>query len=259
MSGSKSNQIFSTPYRHLSKVYDQMQADRFSARMAEYTIELLRKLKRSPKRVFDLCCGTGTASVLFAERGLEVVGLDRSQDMLKIARKKIDSKKLAVRLYRRALPRFDLPQNLPRFDLAVSYYDSLNYQILKNDLQRTFRGVHNLLEPRGIFIFDMNTAWTLENIWTRTNARVREDSAWFWKAEYRPAKKIAELQTTMFVKKNNRWDRFDELHVERGYEISELEQMLRQAGMKVLAVYDCFKFVKPTEETPRIALVAQRV
>ncbi len=48
-------------------------------------------LKHEPKRVLDLCCGTGDLAVTVCrleERGVRVVGLDYSPPMLEIARQK---------------------------------------------------------------------------------------------------------------------------------------------------------------------------
>ena len=38
--------------------------------------------------LLDLACGTGTLSLLLAEKGYEVIGVDASEDMLSIAQEK---------------------------------------------------------------------------------------------------------------------------------------------------------------------------
>lgn len=49
---------------------------------------LLAHLPPAPARVLDLGCGTGSLSVLLAEQGYEVTGLDLSDEMLAVAREK---------------------------------------------------------------------------------------------------------------------------------------------------------------------------
>ncbi len=44
-------------------------------------------------RVLDVGCGTGQATALFANRGFEVVGLDISEEMIKVANEKFSSHK----------------------------------------------------------------------------------------------------------------------------------------------------------------------
>jgi len=247
------------PYQFLSKIYDEMQGDRFSVRMVQYTFDLLRRVKFRPETVLDLCCGTGTAAILMHEFGMEVHALDGSKEMLRVARRKFREREFKIKVYRQVLPGLDIPNMKGKFDLVTCFYDSLNYLLLKNDLYRTFRKVHQLLAPGGFFVFDMNTPWALENIWTKGYARETEDTAWFWRADYTPAKKIAGLKTTIFVKKGKSWKRYDELHNERGYENEELERMLKRAGFEVVNLFDCFKFEKPHETTPRIAVAARKL
>jgi len=246
-------------YQFLSQVYDQMEGDRFSVRMVQYAFDLMRRLKYRPARVLDLCCGTGTAAILMAECGLEVSGLDGSKEMLKVARRKFRERDHDIKLYQQVMPEIELPQMNGKFDLVTSFYDSLNYLTLKNDLYRTFRKVQQLLKPGGYFIFDMNTPWALENIWTQTYAGDRKDIAWIWNGKYTPAKKTAELKTTMFLRKGNSWKRYDEIHIERGYENGELEEMLKRAGFEIDILFECFKFEKPNEKSPRVAFAARKI
>ncbi len=246
----------SVPYQHLSKVYDLLQTGAFSAKMVDYAFDLLRRLKHQPTRVLDLCCGTGTAAVLMAQRGLEVHALDGSAEMLKIARRKFRDSGCMLKSYHQTLPKISLPQLKGKIDLVTCFYDSLNYVTVKHDLLETFKRVHRLMTPEGVFIFDMNTPWGLETYWTKTNAGHQEGMAWIWKADYIPAKKIADLLAITFVKSGKSWQRYDEHHVERGYDISELTTLLHRAEMKIALLYKCFTFNEPDEETGRIAIAA---
>lgn len=58
---------------------------------AEWTALLLGVLPEASATVLDLGCGTGTLSVLLAEHGYDVTGLDSSLGMLDQARAKADS------------------------------------------------------------------------------------------------------------------------------------------------------------------------
>jgi len=245
-----------TPYQYLARIYDYMQGDKFSARMVQYTFDILQRLKYSPHRVLDLCCGTGTAASIFAECGMEVYGLDGSKEMLAVAREKFKGHKQKIKLYHQQMPDIRLPHLTGSLDMVTCYFDSLNYLLLKNDLLNTFKKTHDLLVRGGLFIFDMNTPWALENIWTKTYADERDDMAWIWKGDYSAAKQISRLKTTMFIKKGNGWLRYDEIHVERGYDNITVRRLLNRAGFKVKYLHDCFKFVAPGKNCTRIAVVA---
>ena len=45
---------------------------------------------RPGERALDLCCGTGDIALAFARQGLEVAGLDFSEPMLAVARRRLD-------------------------------------------------------------------------------------------------------------------------------------------------------------------------
>ncbi|MGI9158106.1 MAG: class I SAM-dependent methyltransferase, partial [Marmoricola sp.] len=58
---------------------------------------LLDVLPTAPARIADLGCGTGTLSVLLAEEGYDVTGLDVSPEMIARAKAKARAAEVAVR------------------------------------------------------------------------------------------------------------------------------------------------------------------
>lgn len=59
----------------------------------------------------DAGCGTGRLLVPFLEAGLDVDGVDVSQDMLSLCRKKAEAKELSPQLYRQTLHELNLPRS----------------------------------------------------------------------------------------------------------------------------------------------------
>lgn len=104
--------------------------------------------------MLELACGTG--SVLAHLRGdYEVTGVDRSRPMLELAAAKLPGVELVhgdmteVRLGR-------------RFDAVLCLYDSINHVVRFEDWERTFDTAVAHLQPRGIFVFDMNSEERLD-------------------------------------------------------------------------------------------------
>jgi ubiquinone/menaquinone biosynthesis C-methylase UbiE len=58
----------------------------------------LDKIGPGEKRILDVGVGTGFLSIMLAEIGYSVVGVDLSEEMIKNARKKMDARGLKVRL-----------------------------------------------------------------------------------------------------------------------------------------------------------------
>ena len=102
----------------------------------------------SPKlRLVELGCGTGDEALTLADRGTEIIALDPSEGMLRIARAKAASRVLGTRIrFVRAAAR-DLPQlrnslNQP-LDGGYAAF-SLAYE---PDLRPVAEGLHMLLRP----------------------------------------------------------------------------------------------------------------
>ncbi len=252
------------PYNRFAKLYDRMDTGRYSSKMLDYTFRLLERYHFTPKRVLDLACGTGTAAVLMAKNGLEVTGLDRSKEMLKVARKKAINERVPVRYINQQLQNFEIISKdskiTEQFDLITCFYDSLNYLLKERELKNCFGQVAKHLRPGGYFVFDMNTHRALKHIWTKNiNAGVEKDLAWVWNSEFDDDKKTANLKAVFFIKKGQHWERFEEMHIERAYPNSTIKKFLLQNGFQIKGLYRCFYFRKPTVNTGRIAVVAQRL
>ena len=254
------------PYDQFGTVYDMIGHDRFSIRMAEYALEILKKFKFEPHDGLDLCCGTGSAVRTFADQGIAMSGLDRSPQMLAIARQKLANRH--VKLYRQELPRFAIKNaasgrhsSVQQFDFVTCFFDSLNYLHDERQLLATFKAVRRHLRPGGWFIFDMNTPYHLRVVFTdqRPFSGVRDNVAWIFRNGPTRTPDAADMLLTFFVKRGKHWQRFDEIHRERAYSNQVITSALRDAGFQVKGKYRCLSFEPPTRKTMRVCCAARRV
>lgn len=99
--------------------------------------------------VLDVCCGTGLMTAALRDRGLHVVGVDASEEMLQRARDLLGPDPVLVA---GALP------NLPvegLFDAAVSTLDGLNYLPLE-DFRASLAAIATRVRPGGWLVFDLH-------------------------------------------------------------------------------------------------------
>ncbi|MCX6835816.1 MAG: class I SAM-dependent methyltransferase [candidate division Zixibacteria bacterium] len=253
------------PYDQFSTVYDMIGHDRFSISMAEYALEIMKRFKVEPHDALDLCCGTGSAVRVFADQGIAMCGLDRSPQMLVIARQKLQDRH--VKLYRQELPHFEIKtttsgkrSSVQQFDLVTCFFDSLNYLRDERQLRATFKAVRRHLRPGGWFIFDMNTPYHLKTVFTdqKPYAGVNDNVAWIFRNGSTNTPDSADLLLTFFVKRGKRWERFDEIHRERAYSNPAIAAALRDAGLQVKGMYRCLSFERPTRKTMRVCFVVRR-
>ena len=72
-------------YESLAFSYDSLTRDIPYEEMLSYMEALLQKHGIQPQSVLDLACGTGSMSVLLAQKGYQVLAADLSEDMLAMA------------------------------------------------------------------------------------------------------------------------------------------------------------------------------
>lgn len=217
----------------------------------------LLALETEKNLVLDLGCGTGTLTELMAKKGYDMIGVDNSGEMLSIAMQKAEKSGNQI-LY--------LCQDMRELDLystvgcIYSVCDSLNYLLEEEDMEETFKQVHNYLHPGGIFVFDFNTLYKYrEVIGDTTIAENREDCSFIWENYFYEEEHVNEYDVTIFVKEKEGGDtfrRFEETHYQRGYTKKEMEAFVKKAGMKLLLTLDADTKKAPTAKSERIYMVA---
>ena len=78
-------------YGDFSLVYDSLTEDVDYKGRTEYLYGLFKSFGAEPQLLLDLACGTGSFSLEFANLGVDVIGVDPSEDMLSVAREKAES------------------------------------------------------------------------------------------------------------------------------------------------------------------------
>ncbi len=147
-------------------------------------------------------------------------------------------------------------------DCILSICDSINYILEEEELLQVFKLVNNYLEPKGLFIFDINTTYKFKNILASNSfSETTEDSAYTLENYFDEDESINEFYTNFFIKdeSTNLYHRFEEIHYEKAYEIEKIKELLEKAGLKFLAVYDEITFNEPKENSERVFFVAQEI
>ena len=169
-------------YTGFAEVYDTFMDNIDYSAWSEYVIRILKDYGIEDGLILDLGCGTGSMTELLARAGYDMTGIDMSEDMLNIAMKKREQSGHDI-LY--------LCQEMQEFELygtvraIVSICDCINYVTEKEDVIQTFRLVNNYLDPKGLFIFDMNTPYKFrEQLGDHTFAENRDECSIIWENLY---------------------------------------------------------------------------
>ncbi len=104
--------------------------------------------------ILDLCCGNGRHSIELARRGYRnVVGLDYSGELLRVARKRAEEEGLRVRFKQGDARNLPFPSGT--FDAVIMMGNSFGYFADPLDDLRVLREVHRVLRPYGKFLIDV--------------------------------------------------------------------------------------------------------
>ena len=145
----------------------------------------------------------------------------------------------------------------------VSLCDSVNYITEPEELTHVFSLVNNYLDPDGLFIFDFHTEHYYRDVVAEaTIAEDRDDISFIWDNYYDEAEAINELALSLFVKEpsdadDNLFRKYEELHVQKGYTLKQMKQMVADSGLTLLAAYDAFTHKPADEECERIYIIAK--
>lgn len=141
-------------YERFSSFYDAVMDD--PGPRAEQVNDWIDRYLPQVSSLLELGCGTG--SILARLRSIpSLTGLDRSPEMLAVAREKVP----AARLLEGNMKGFSLEET---FDVVVCVFDSLNHLLSFEDWQSMFDAVHHHLNDGGLFIFDVNTLGELRRL-----------------------------------------------------------------------------------------------
>lgn len=143
-----------TPFGRYAECYDLFYRDKDYRGEAAYVDRAIRRWRPQAASLLELGCGTGRYSEVFAERGYTVVGVDRSEEMLRRARARFAGRPdLAGRVHLQA---GDLRhyRDGAAYDAVVALFHVVGYMETDADLAAAFSTARRHLKSGGIFAFD---------------------------------------------------------------------------------------------------------
>lgn len=218
-----------TVFASYGKYYDLLNAEKDYKGEAEYVARFLE----NARTVLELGCGTGRHAQMLAGGGFQVCGVDRSEEMLSLAR-------------RRSVPAAELVLGDARtfrhgrtFDAVIALFHVVSYQVVQSDFEALLSTARAHLNPGGVFLFDV---WYGPAVLTdRPEQRVRrfEDEHLRVIRTSRPRMSPNEnaVDVTFDIevcdKQNGQTHFIQETHRMRYFFVPELAAALRNAGFEL--------------------------
>lgn len=244
-------------YSQFANVYDLLMGDVDYKKRTSYLLKLFKKYDKKPTLLLDLACGTGSFSLEMVKEGIEVIGVDMSEDMLSVAREKSAEEKRDILFLCQKAEELDLYGTV---DGAICCMDSLNHITDPRNLKKAIKKVSLFMEADRLFIFDVNTPYKHEHILANETFVFEENEIFcVWQNKYNAKKGITDISLEFFEKKeNDKYIRYSESFSERAYTEEKLKKVLTESGFETIAVLDDMTMKSPKENSDRMIFVARK-
>ena len=138
-------------YGCFADVYDTLTSNIDYKELAGYYDRIITSHGGKRGILLDLACGTGSMSMQFSALGYDVIGVDLSTEMLSVAKEKPHKN---IEYLCQDMCELDMYGTI---DVTVCVLDSINHLDSKEDILRCFKSVSLFCDPKGLFVFDINT------------------------------------------------------------------------------------------------------
>lgn len=243
-------------YTDFARIYDELMDETPYMEWCRWIVSRLWENGIRDGLVLDLGCGTGNLTELLYTAGYDMIGVDASADMLEQAVRKKEEANIDVLYLMQEMEAFELYGTVRA---VVCCCDCINYLTEPEALLRCFKLVNNYLDPGGLFLFDFNTVHKYrDEIGDAVIAENREDCSFIWENTYDEDSRMNEYDLTLFMREaDGRYGKHTETHIQRGYELAEIKELLERAGLRFEGAFDDYTEKEPDEKSGRIVVCAR--
>ena len=252
------SEIFGAGY---ATAYDDLYADKDYDAECDLIESIVGSQPAPAKRILDLGCGTGAHSIRLAQRGYDVVGVDRSSGMLEQAEHKARELETPGTVTFRRGDLLDLHLG-EQFDVALMMFAVLGYQLENEDVLAALRSARRHLLEEGLLIFDV---WYGPAVLSqRPSQRVksaatpRGEIVRFTSGELDTARHRCTVSYDVWRSEDGRLVKTEETHTMRYFFPLELAFFLEQSGFRLTRAGAFTDFASDPDETTWSVLAVAR-
>lgn len=239
-------------FENYSKYYNLLYQDKNYPEETTYILNLIKKFAPDAAKILELGCGTGKHAKLLEQNGFDILGVDMSETMLEEAQKMGVNCQLGdVRFFRCK----------KKFDVILSLFHVVSYQITDEDILNIFKTAASHLEKNGVFIFDL---WYKSAVLAQIpEKRVKEmendeiEVIRYCSPNHIIEKSIVEVfyDIEIFDKLNKKTEKINEKHSMRYFSEDEIKNYAAQNDINIIHFEEWLTGKKPDETTWGVCFV----
>ena len=228
-------------YSDFARFYESLMEDARYPERADYLLSLCARFNHETGLCLDLACGTGSLTRELQSRGVDVFGVDGSEDML------CEAMRGDGILY--------ICQDMRDFCTL----DSLNHLTELSDVEETLFRVGRYMNGGGLFIFDVNTPYKHREVLGNNAFTIENDTVFCAWQNVTEDGVLTEILLDFFEEQEDgSYQRYSEEFCERAYSALELTNALEKADFELLAVYGDFTYEPPADDEQRAVYIARK-
>lgn len=242
--------------------YDLFYKSKNYKKEAQFVLGILKSNKIYTGKLLDFGCGTGIHAISLSKNNFKVLGIDQSNEMIKIAKDKIKFNKLKNIDFKKGdINNIKLKD---KFNSVISLFHVFSYQTHNNDVINFLKNANFHLKKNGLLIFDF---WYGPGIiiskQINRQKKIKVKNELFVRTSS-PTINYFEnsVNVNIFVTKSSNKKKevlTNENHNMRYFFVQELELFLNITGFKILNLHKSFKKNKPTNNDWTAMIIAKKI
>ena len=210
--------------------------------------------------VLDLACGTGGHSSRLCTLGYEVCAVDRSEAMLRVAARKPSGVRRPMLV---AGDMRSIPLRTGVFDAAVCLFDAIGYAVTTEGIQSAVDELSRVLKPGGTLVIEFWHAPAMlgnyEPVRIRRWERPEGEVIRISETSLSKAESVAHVEYSVLdLRSDGRLFRTSETHVNRFFQVDEMDAFLERAGFADVSWNPGFEHGEVDDSTWHVVAVTRR-
>ncbi|PVX49866.1 methyltransferase family protein [Balneicella halophila] len=241
MSLNDSNKFYATIAQYYEYIFP----------LKEMKLRFAKEHITSNSNVLDVGCATGAFSIALSEHCQDIKAFDLSEDMIEIAKSKLNSK---VGFAIGNMLEIERDYSEKKFDVITCFGNTLVHLLSEKKIQSFLKQTHQLLSKDGVLLLQiLNYDYILDN---NVNAlpKIDNEQICFKRVyEFKEDNRLIDFNTELIVKDENKIVKNSSLlYAIRPF---ELKNLLVEAGFLRVEMYSSFK--KDRLDNKKLPLVIQ--
>ncbi len=204
-------------------------------------IALIRSLLNGSNQpsLLDLGCGTGEHMNALSKYGIRCLGIDISEEMLKVAKERFPINMQLLKGDMRDLDYYN------EFDIVISLFGSFNYLIENDDIDKTLWNTWRSLKQSGSALFEIWNSFPVEKISHKDlthistinyNGKIINRNRGFSLLD-QPGRTVVEVDYEYTISDSGHHETVYDRHIMRTFSLPEIVGFIENNGFRICNIY----------------------